>query len=918
MGRPLRIDNRKADCLDAHTGNGNSDQRKRPGSARQCGSKNDSGICLNGRRAQGGGEQEREREQDVRDVESTSEDARFQVLPDLTMYGQRSHRVYLRKGLATAPETPRDHPTPPAPAQKIENFLEQEPCYSILTLSNSRVVGRVTTMTQRNSLASNFINWRIPQTDKLNDLTSLTNEQRRFGNGAILRASRSQTCIYILEKQRKREEKQEKERRREEKRERKSITTLGSRDDDDRRGNPPVVLEGCYKVSPEPSLLQAEQPQISQPVFIGEVLQPSDHLRGPPLDSLQQVHVLLMSGVPEVNTVLQDMVGFLGCKCTLPGHVELLINQHPQVLLLRAGLNPFPAQPVFVLGIAPTHVQALALGLVELHEVCTGPLLKPVEVPLDGIPSLQCVDHTTRLGVICKLAEGALNPTVHVANKDVKQHRSQYRPLRNATHHWSPRPVHHLNVSLVVGGPKLNTVFEVRPHQCRVQGHDHFPSPAGHAIFDTSQDAIGFLGRLGTVLAHIQPAVNQHPQVLLCQAAFQPLFPKPVVLHGVVVAQVQDLALSLVEPHTIGPSPLIQPVQVPLQTLPTLQQINTPTQLGVICKLTEGALDPFVQIIDKDIKQDWPQHRALGNTACDQPPTGVNSIHHHSLGPAIQPVLYPAKSTPVQAMSSQFLQENAGCLPGDSVDQSPKQAKVCPPEVQGGSFADPPRRFSTYQKPYHFVITLPKMASNHHMAQKSFSVRVKRSSGAPSLAKQPQFPQPLLIRLLLQTLHQLRCPSLDMLQHLNVSLVVRGPTLNTVFEVRPHQCLVQGHDHFPSPAGHAIFDTSQDAIGFLGHLGTVLAHIQPAVNQHPQVLFCQAAFQPLFPKPVALHGVAVAQVQDLALSLVEPHTIGPSPLIQPVQDMIEVNEVRSRFKSFTRVELLIRHTLASFCGRMVK
>ncbi|KAK4822050.1 hypothetical protein QYF61_008859 [Mycteria americana] len=216
-----------------------------------------------------------------------------------------------------------------------------------------------------------------------------------------------------------------------------------------------------------------------------------------------------------------------------------------------------------------------------------------------------------------------------------------------------------LNVSLVVRGPKPNTVFEVRPQQCRVQGHDHFPSPAGHAIFDTSQDAIGFLGHLGTLLAHIQAAVNKHPQVLLCLAAFQPLFLKPVALHGVAVAQVQDLALGLVKPHTIGPSPSIQPVQVPLQSLPTLQQINTPTQLGVVCKLTEGALDPFVQIIDKDVKQNWPQHRALGNTACDRPPTGVNSIHHHSLGPAIQPVLNPAKSTPVQAMSSQFLQENA-------------------------------------------------------------------------------------------------------------------------------------------------------------------------------------------------------------------------------------------------------------------
>ncbi|KAK4823284.1 hypothetical protein QYF61_000444 [Mycteria americana] len=176
----------------------------------------------------------------------------------------------------------------------------------------------------------------------------------------------------------------------------------------------------------------------------------------------------------------------------------------------------------------------------------------------------------------------------------------------------------HLNVLLVLRGPKLNTVFK---------------------------DAIGFLGRLGTLLAHIHLAVNQHPQVLLCWAAFQPLFPKAVALHGVAVAQVQDLAL-------------IQPVQVPLQSLPTLQQINTPAQLGVICKLAESALDPFVQIIDKDVKQNWPQHQALGNTTCDQPPTGVNSIHHHSLGPAVQPVLYPAKSTPVQAMSSQFLQEN--------------------------------------------------------------------------------------------------------------------------------------------------------------------------------------------------------------------------------------------------------------------
>jgi len=34
---------------------------------------------------------------------------------------------------------------------------------------------------------------------------------------------------------------------------------------------------------------------------------------------------------------------------------------------------------------------------------------------------------------------------------------------------------------------------------------------------------------------------------------------------------------------------------------------------------------------------------------------------------------------------------------------------------------------------------------------------------------------------------------------------------------------------------------SQDAVGLLGHLGTLLAHVQPPVNQYAQVLFHWAA-----------------------------------------------------------------------------
>jgi len=36
----------------------------------------------------------------------------------------------------------------------------------------------------------------------------------------------------------------------------------------------------------------------------------------------------------------------------------------------------------------------------------------------------------------------------------------------------------------------MNTVFKVWPHQCQVQGDDHFLTLAGHAIPDASQDAI--------------------------------------------------------------------------------------------------------------------------------------------------------------------------------------------------------------------------------------------------------------------------------------------------------------------------------------------------------------------------------------------------------------------------------------------
>ena len=118
----------------------------------------------------------------------------------------------------------------------------------------------------------------------------------------------------------------------------------------------------------------------------------------------------------------QDMVGFsaAGAHCL----VMLSFSSTNTRKYFSSGLslNSFSAQPVFVLGITPTHVQDLALDLVELHEVCTGPCLQLFQFLLDGIVSFQRVDCTTQLGVIGKLAEGALNPTVHVTDKDIRQY----------------------------------------------------------------------------------------------------------------------------------------------------------------------------------------------------------------------------------------------------------------------------------------------------------------------------------------------------------------------------------------------------------------------------------------------------------------------------------------------------------------
>lgn len=85
-----------------------------------------------------------------------------------------------------------------------------------------------------------------------------------------------------------------------------------------------------------------------------------------------------------------------------------------------SALNPFIPLPVLIAMISPTQVQDLGLGLVQLHKVHMGPLLKPVKVSPGDIPSLKHVNFITQLAVVCQLAESVLTPTVYVIDKAIK------------------------------------------------------------------------------------------------------------------------------------------------------------------------------------------------------------------------------------------------------------------------------------------------------------------------------------------------------------------------------------------------------------------------------------------------------------------------------------------------------------------
>ena len=92
-------------------------------------------------------------------------------------------------------------------------------------------------------------------------------------------------------------------------------------------------------------------------------------------------------------------------------------------------------------------------------------------------------------------------------------------------------------------------------------------------------------------------------------------------------------------------------------------------------------------------------------------------------------------------------------------------------------------------RPFYFISLRPHPVTCHQWEETNLALsaitsrywKSNKISPQPPLpqTKQPQFLQSLLIGYILQALHKPCCPSLALLQHLNVLSVLRCPNLNT-------------------------------------------------------------------------------------------------------------------------------------------
>ena len=129
--------------------------------------------------------------------------------------------------------------------------------------------------------------------------------------------------------------------------------------------------------------------------------------------------------------------------------------------------------------------------------------------------------------------------------------------------------------------PELGAVLQVGSHENRVEGQNHLPWPTCHASLDATQDTVGLLGCKYTLLAHVEPFISWHHQILHLRASLRPFYVQFVSVLGNALTQIQDLAFVLSSSVSDVPLSLASSVNllmvhsIPLSMLPTKMLNNT-------------------------------------------------------------------------------------------------------------------------------------------------------------------------------------------------------------------------------------------------------------------------------------------------------------------------------------------------------
>lgn len=112
---------------------------------------------------------------------------------------------------------------------------------------------------------------------------------------------------------------------------------------------------------------------------------------------------------------------------------------------------------------------------------------------------------------------------------------------------------------------------------------------------------------------------------------------------------------------------------------------------------------------------------------------------------------------------------------------------------------------------------------------------------------------------------------------------------NTAVQVGSHESWVEGQNPIPRPPVHSPLEAVQDRTGILGCEHIPPAYVQLLVYQHTQFFLLRADHSSFCTQPVFVLGIALTQVQNLSLGLVELLEDHTDSLPQPLQVPLDLS-----------------------------